>query len=128
MKDILLAVNGSLMRGLALNKNLLDVNAEFVREARTSDQYRLWSIDDQYPAMLRDAEHGANIDLEIWELSSDALVEILKNEPPGLSLGKIQLIDDEWIFGILGEPYICNGMEEITEWGGFRNYIELKKT
>ena len=49
----LLAVNGTLMRGLALEKNLLDVGAVFCREAQTAACYRLWSIRDEYPAMLR---------------------------------------------------------------------------
>jgi gamma-glutamylcyclotransferase (GGCT)/AIG2-like uncharacterized protein YtfP len=65
MNKILLAVNGSLMRGFALNQNLLDARAEFLREAKTSANYRLWSIDDSYPAMLRDEVQGTNIDLEI---------------------------------------------------------------
>ena len=53
MKKTLLAVNGTLMRGLALNPNLLKVGATFVREDATDACYRLWSIDDRHPAMLR---------------------------------------------------------------------------
>ena len=41
---VLLAVNGTLMRGLELNGNLLKAGARFVREARTSARYRLFSI------------------------------------------------------------------------------------
>ena len=48
------AVNGTLMRGLKLNNNLLNVGAVFDRESSTAPCYRLWSIDDQYPGMLRD--------------------------------------------------------------------------
>ena len=51
--NTLLAVNGTLMRGLDLNGNLLAVGASFVREARTAPHYRLWSIGDRHPAMLR---------------------------------------------------------------------------
>ena len=39
--EILLAVNGTLMRGLALNPNLLAVGARFVRETTTAPTYRL---------------------------------------------------------------------------------------
>jgi hypothetical protein len=128
MNDILLAVNGTLMRGFALNNKMLSMNAEFMRVAKTCNRYRLWSIDDQYPAMLRDENLGANIDLEIWKLSSDALLEVLKGEPPGLCLGKIELIDGEWVLGILGEPYICEGRKEITKWGGWRKYHVVERT
>ena len=67
----LLAVNGTLMRGLALEKNLLDVGAVFCREAQTAACYRLWSIRDEYPAMLRVAPGdpaGASIAVEIWSV------------------------------------------------------------
>ncbi|PYM16666.1 MAG: glutamyl-tRNA amidotransferase, partial [Candidatus Rokuibacteriota bacterium] len=41
------------MRGLPLNGNLLAVGARFVRETKTAPVYRLWSINDVHPAMLR---------------------------------------------------------------------------
>ncbi len=126
MKKIPLAVNGSLMRGLALNGNLLDAGAEFSHEAKTSANYRLWSIDDSYPLMGRDETAGSKIDLEVWNLSSAGLVEVVEKEPPGLCLGKIELQNGEWIFGVLGEPYFSKDREEITSWGGWRNYIDQK--
>jgi len=49
--DIPLAVNGTLMRGLELNGNLLAAGARFLREASTVAEYRLWSIGDRHPAM-----------------------------------------------------------------------------
>ena len=66
METVQLAVNGTLMRGFALNRNLLAVGATFVHEAVTAAIYRLWSIDDQYPAMLRVTAGGAAIALEVW--------------------------------------------------------------
>lgn len=39
--DVMLAVNGTLMRGLELNANLLAVGARFLREARTAPIYAL---------------------------------------------------------------------------------------
>lgn len=126
MNEVLLAVNGSLMRGLELNINLLNVNADFVEESTTIDRYRLWSIDDKYPAMLRDLNKGNRISLELWALSPDALLEVLEQEPPGLCMGKIELVDNAWVFGVLGEPYICRDQLEITEWGGWRNFLDRK--
>ncbi len=126
MKELQFAVNGSLMRGLELNINLLNVNAEFVKETTTIDKYRLWSINDKYPAMLRDLTNGKKISLELWKLSSVALLKVLEQEPPGLCIGKIELIDKRWVFGIMGEPYICRDQLEITKWGGWRNYLDNK--
>ena len=123
MEKVQIAVNGTLMRGLALNENLTSVGAVFLREAKTSDRYRMWSIDDSYPAMIQDTNGGKSIELEIWELSPEALLSVLHYEPTGLTMGKVHLEDGEWVFGILGEPYICAGMQEITQWGGWRNYL-----
>jgi gamma-glutamylcyclotransferase (GGCT)/AIG2-like uncharacterized protein YtfP len=127
MKEFLIAVNGSLMRGFALNENLLAVNAEFIREDTTAAHYRLWSINDHYPAMQHDLSRGNSIDVEIWKMTPEALLKILESEPPGLCLGRIELMDKQWVFGILGEGYICQGMQEITKWGGWRNYFAHKK-
>ena len=72
MEEIHLAVNGSLMRGLALNDTLLSVDAQFIREAQTSSHYRMWSIDDQFPAMQRALSGGKNIQVEIWKLTPES--------------------------------------------------------
>lgn len=121
-----LAVNGTLMRGLALNRNLLDAGAVFVCEAGTARKYRLWSINDAYPAMQRDAQAGGAIALEIWEIPPDALIDLLNKEPPGLTLGRVELADSTWVLGILGEAFICTGQTEITASGGWRAYMNSR--
>ena len=63
--DIPLAVNGTLMRGLELNGNLTAAGAYFVREAATAPEYRLWSIGDRHPAMVRVRQGSAAIALEV---------------------------------------------------------------
>ena len=124
--DVLLAVNGTLMRGLELNGNLLAVGASFVREARTAPAYRLWSIDDRHPAMIRVAAGGASIALEVWAVPAAGLATILLQEPPGLCIGKVRLADGEETLGVLGEPALCEGTCEITEHGGWRAYLAAR--
>jgi hypothetical protein len=119
-----LAVNGTLMLGLELNNNLLAVGATFVREATTEPTYRLWSIDDRYPAMLRVREGGSAIAVEVWSVPVAGLATILLQEPPGLCIGKVHLSDGEVVLGVLGEPILCENRHEITQWGGWRAYIE----
>lgn len=123
MSDLNLAVNGTLMRGLELNGNLQAVGATFVREATTEPAYRLWSIDDRYPAMLRVSTGGAAIAVEVWLVPALSLGTILLQEPAGLCIGKVRLFDGEVVLGVLGEPICCDG-HEITQWGGWRAYIE----
>lgn len=124
MENVQLAVNGTLMQGLELNSNLLDVGAIFIKEALTEPSYRLWSIDDRHPAMIKVKTEGSAIALEIWNVPSAGLAEILWQEPPGLCIGKIRLANSEIVLGVLGEPILCEGKKEITQWGGWREYIK----
>ena len=120
----LLAVNGTLMRDLALNPNMLAVGATFVREDTTAPAYRLWSIGDRHPAMIRVTNGGASIALEIWSVPAAGLATILMNEPPGLCVGKVSLADGSEVLGVLGEPALCEGQPEITAFGGWRAYVK----
>ena len=123
METVQLAVNGTLMRGLELNGNLLAVGASFVRTDKTEPNYRLWSIKDRHPAMLRVSKGGAAIAIEIWDVPTTGLSEILLQEPPGLCIGKVRLADGEVLLGVIGEAILCEGQHEITAWGGWRAYI-----
>ena len=112
------------MRGLELNPNLLAVGASFVRESVTEPTYRLWSIADRHPAMIRvgtDAG-GTAVAVEVWSVPRSGLVDILLQEPPGLSIGKVRLADGSEMLGVLGEPFLCEGQREITAFGGWRTY------
>jgi gamma-glutamylcyclotransferase (GGCT)/AIG2-like uncharacterized protein YtfP len=120
---MLFAVNGTLMRGLELNQNMLNAGATFVREAKTAPVYRLWSIDDRYPGMVRVNDGGAAIGLEVWEVDGAGLVQILEREPPGLTIGRVLLDDNSEILGVLAEPYCIQGKSEITSLGGWRAYL-----
>ena len=121
--NVRLAINGTLMRGLELNGNMLAAGARFVRETTTAPDYRLWSIGDRHPAMIRVAAGGAAIAVEIWDVPAGSLAQILLREPPGLCIGKVRLADGEETLGVLGEPSLCEGQNEITAWGGWRAYI-----
>ena len=123
---VLLAVNGTLMRGLELNPNLIRAGATFVREDHTDACYRIWSIDDRHPAMMRTPGEGASVALEVWQVPAEGLASILLSEPPGLAIGKVVLRDGSIVLGVLGEPFLCEGKREITAHGGWRAYIATK--
>ena len=123
MIPLKLAVNGTLMRGLELNPKMIAAGATFVREAATEPAYRLWSINDRHPAMIRVASGGVSVAIEVWAVPPDGLAKILLQEPPGLSIGKVKLADGEEVLGVLGEPLLCEGQREITQHGGWRAYL-----
>ena len=120
--SIFLAVNGTLMRGLELNPNLLSVGASFVREDSTVPEYRIFSINDRHPGMYRVATGGVSVAVEVWSVPADGLGEILMKEPAGLCIGKVSLASGEEVLGVLAEAILCAGQREITAFGGWRAY------
>jgi gamma-glutamylcyclotransferase (GGCT)/AIG2-like uncharacterized protein YtfP len=126
--DIALAVNGTLMRGLELNGHLLAAGARFVREASTVAEYRLWSIADRHPAMVRVRVGGAAVAVEVWDVPPVGLAQVLMAEPPGLCIGKVRLSDGSETLGVLGEPVLVEGQREITSYGGWRAYVASRRT
>lgn len=122
--EALLAVNGTLMRGFKLNPNMVAANATFVRETMTEPAYRLWTINDEHPAMLRVTDGtGVKVAVEVWSVPAAGLVGILLNEPPGLCIGKVRLEDGSTVLGVLGEPALVEGQREITAYRGWRTYL-----
>ncbi|SRR5207247_7250005 len=121
-----LAVNGTLMRGLELNANMINAGAVFVRETTTAPTYRLWSINDRHPAMIRVASGGVAVAVEVWAVSPEGLAKILLQEPSGLCVGKVKLADGEEVLGVIGEPLLVEGQREISSYGGWRAYIAAK--
>ena len=124
--DFPLAVNGTLMRGLELNPRMLAVGGRFDREATTTPHYRLWSIGDRHPAMIRVLQGGVAVAVEVWRIPETGFAQLLIGEPPGLCIGKVQLADGEETLGVLGEPALCEGQREITRYGGWRAYILVR--
>lgn len=122
-----LAVNGTLMRGLELNPNLIAVGATFVRETATEPSYRLWSINDRHPGMIRVRTGGVGVAVEVWAVPPAGLADVLLREPPGLSIGKVKLADGEEVLGVLAEPILCESQREITKHGGWRKYIASRE-
>ena len=126
-KKYILAVNGTLMRGLELEGNLKQAGAIFLKESKTEKSYRLYSINDQYPAMIKVASGGNTVDVELYEISEEGLKDVLSKEPPGLTIKEIALIDGSLVQGVVGLEEITKGQKEITTFGGWRNYLANKE-
>jgi len=130
-----IAVNGTLMRGLELEPNLINLGAKFVRDDYTEPMYRLYSIDDIHPGMIRLPASGlekmipVSVAIEIWSVPASGIATLLGKEPPGLSIGKIKLKDGGTeLLGVLAEPALIAGKRDISDFPGggkaiFRDYI-----
>ncbi len=125
-EQVLIAVYGSLMRGLELEPNLVNLGATFVREDRTEPAYSLYSVNDIHPAMVRlpaNATNGVPVAVEIWSVPADGVATLLSKEP-GLSIGKIKLQNGTTMLGVLAEPALEVGRKDISNFdGSWREYI-----
>ncbi|MGC2309365.1 MAG: hypothetical protein WA461_13250 [Nitrososphaeraceae archaeon] len=99
----------------------------FIREDRTMPEYRLYSINDVHPAMVRipaNATNGVSVVVEIWCVPADGLATLLGQEPPGLSIGEARLMDNSTVLGVIAEPALLVGMKDISNFdGNWREYI-----
>jgi len=82
-----LFVNGTLMRGLALHKNLQGAN--FLGEFSTLPIYRLYSIDDIHPGMFEVEEGGISVTGEMYSISDEIFQRVKNGEPSGLYFGDV---------------------------------------
>ena len=98
-----------------------------IREDRTMPEYRLYSINDTHPSMVRvpaNATNGVSVVVEIWCVPADGLATLLGQEPPGLSIGKARLLDNSTVLGVTAEPALLVGMKDISNFdGNWREYI-----
>ena len=120
MASDLLFVNGTLMRGLALNANL--DGAEFVEETQTAASYRIHSIGDVHPGMYLVPEGGVSVTGEIYRVPDDVWRRVEAGEPPGLYRGPVTLADGRVVPGILFPRELAEVHHDISEYGGWRAY------
>ena len=97
--------------------------ASLVGRAGTEPVYRIWTVNDDHPAMIRVTDgSGVAVAVEVWSVPAAGLAGILLNEPPGLSIGKVNLADGSTVLGVIGQRALVEGQREISQHGGWRAY------
>ncbi|TPG59872.1 glutamyl-tRNA amidotransferase [Roseomonas nepalensis] len=114
------------MRGLRAHARLTGAGAVFLGEVQTAPVFRLWSIEDRFPGMMRAEAGGASIAAELYAIPHAGFAAVLESEPDGLCVGRVALADGTSPLGVLAEPRLVQGREEITAHGGWRAYLRAK--
>jgi len=73
--------------------------------------------------MVRVAEGGAAIAVEVWDIPSSELGSFLTGIPAPLGLGKLELADGRWDTGFICDAYGLGGAEDITHFGGWKAWL-----
>ncbi len=129
--EIALAVVGAHMSGLPLNPELTRRGARFLETARTAPCYRLWALPGGPPArpgLVRTANGGAAIALEIWAMPKAGLADFMAGVPQPLAIGTLTLDDGRTVKGFLAEDTATEGARDITVSGGWRAFLETERT
>ena len=123
-------VCGAHLDGLPLNWQLKQRGGRLREATLSSPDYQLFALAGGppfRPGMVRVAEGGVAIPVEVWELPSSELGSFLTGIPAPLGLGKVQLANGNWETGFICEPYGLEGASDISALGGWRAYMQSKK-
>ncbi len=129
-KTLPLVVVGAHLAGLPLNQQLAERGAVLRAATRTAPHYRLYALPDTSPpkpGLERVPEGGAAIEVEVWEMPSEAVGSFLALVSAPLGLGSIELADGSRAHGFLCETHALAAAEDITAHGGWRAYLAHRR-
>ena len=123
--EIAVAMVGAHMRGLPLNPEVTRLGGRFLCEGRTAPDYRFYALSGgppKRPGLVRVAEDGASIALEIWAIPLEGFGTFMAGIPSPLGIGTVKLEGGETVKGFLCEAAGLAGADDITAFGGWRAY------
>ncbi len=129
-ESVRLAVVGLHLSGQSLNSQLTDLEGRLVGACRTSPYYRLYVLERfgrKIPGLVRVAQGGGAVEVEVWELSTGAMGAFLDKVKEPLCIGSVELETGEKVKGFLCEGYAvgkgAGETRDITRLGGWRAYL-----
>ncbi len=122
-----LAVVGAHLSGLPLNWQLVERGARLIATTTTASEYRLYALPGTVPAkpgLVRCADGGAALEVEIWEMPLRQFGSFVAEIPAPLGIGTLRLADGREVKGFVCESAACEGATDISACGGWRRYLE----
>ncbi|HGM5453484.1 allophanate hydrolase [Serratia marcescens] len=120
-----LAVVGAHLSGMPLNVQLTQRDAVRVEQTVTAPCYRLYALADTEPPKpgLARVAQGAAIRVELWDIPLARFGEFVAEIPSPLGIGTLLLADGRRVKGFICEAWALEGATDITEFGGWRDYL-----
>lgn len=128
--QVQVAVCGAHLSGLPLNGQLTQRGAHLVQTLRSAPHYKLFALPGGppfRPGMLRVAQEGAAIELEIWEMPEREFGSFVAGIPSPLGIGTLELEDGTHVQGFVCEAYATAQARDITHHGGWRAFLADSK-
>jgi allophanate hydrolase len=125
--QVRVAVVGAHLSGLPLNTQLTERNARLVSTTQTAPKYRFYALPDgKRPGLIQVEKDGAAIACEVWEMPASAFGSFVAGIPAPLGIGKLGLADGSSVNGFICEGMGVAGAQDITEFGGWRAWLEAR--
>jgi allophanate hydrolase len=125
-----LAVCGAHLTGQPLNHQLTGVGAFLLRACQTSPEYRLYALKGTVPpkpGLVRVAERGTQIEVEVWAVPISVFGAFVAAVPPPLAIGSCVIDNGRQVKSFVCEPWALADAEDITSFGGWRAWLARDK-
>jgi allophanate hydrolase len=93
---------------------------------KTAATYKLFALPGTVPpkpALLRVAEGGCAIIIELWAMPTEHFGAFVGLIPSPLGIGTLTLDDGREVKGFICEPWVLDNAQDISEFGGWRSYM-----
>ena len=119
-----MAVCGDHLQGQPLNTQLTARGGRLVQSTTTAPSYRLYALPDgRWPRLVRVAEGGCAIEVEVWELPASEFGSFVDDIPAPLGIGRTLLADGSSVARFICEPGGVQGARDISAFGGWRAFL-----
>ncbi|HEY2373378.1 MAG TPA: gamma-glutamylcyclotransferase [Gaiellaceae bacterium] len=92
--------------------------AELLERVRTAPAYRLYRVDDRWPALVP-ADDGVAIAVELYECTEEHLARLAALEPPGWNRAPLLLEDGREVEAFTGDEALVARGVDVSEHGSW---------
>ncbi len=124
--QVRVAVCGAHLSGLPLNWQLTSRRGRLIKAVKSAPEYKFYALPGGppfRPGMVRVAQGGSAIEMEVWELPASEFGSFVAGIPSPLGIGTVKLEDGGTVQGFICEPYATVDADEISVFGGWRAYL-----
>ncbi|WP_172328478.1 allophanate hydrolase [Mangrovicoccus sp. HB161399] len=127
--EIVVAAVGAHMSGLPLNHELTSRGGRFLEAAETAPDYRFYALaggPPKRPGLVRCDQNGQghSIAVELWAIPESQMGSFMKGVPSPLTIGTLTISDGRKVLGFLCESAAVPDATEISQFGGWRAFLE----
>src|SRR4029077_6158368 len=108
------------------NHQLTTRGARLLQTTITAPAYRLYALPGTVPpkpGLVRVADGGQSLAVELWAMTPTAFGSFVAEGPPPLAIGTLTLADGRGVKGFLCESCAISGAQDISLFGGWRAYL-----